>query len=163
MATDRVEEIQREIQSRLRELEPYLAEYERLTAASAALGELTPATDDGAAARPSRRGPGRPPGQRESIATLSPAATPEPRAKRRRHRRGNRAPRGANRQAILQMLQTSSSEASVSDIVSATGVKRVTAYQVLGKLEAEGAITRREETSGGRPRAMYKLRQGGAA
>lgn len=161
MATDRVEEIQREIQSRLQELEPYLAEYERLTAASAALGELTPAAEDGTAAKPSRRGPGRPPGKRGSRATPSPAATPESRPKRRRRRHGKRAPRGANREAILQMLQTSSSEASVSDIVNATGVNRVTAYNILGKLEQEGAVTRREQPNGARPRAMYKLRQGG--
>jgi hypothetical protein len=163
VATDRVQEIQREIQSRLRELEPSVAEYERLTAASAALRELPPATDDGAAAKPSRRGPGRPPGKRGSIPTPSPAATPESRPKRRRRRRGKRAPRGANREAILQMLQTSSSEASVSDIVNATGVNRVTAYNILGKLEQEGAVTRREQPNGARPRAMYKLRQGGAA
>ncbi|MGD0454771.1 MAG: helix-turn-helix domain-containing protein [Solirubrobacteraceae bacterium] len=59
------------------------------------------------------------------------------------------------------MLQTSSSEASVSDIVNATGVNRVTAYNILGKLEQEGAVTRREQPNGARPRAMYKLRQGG--
>jgi predicted ArsR family transcriptional regulator len=61
------------------------------------------------------------------------------------------------------MLQTSSSEASVTDIVNATGVNRVTAYNILGKLEQEGVVTRREQPNGARPRAMYKLRQGGTA
>jgi DNA-binding MarR family transcriptional regulator len=56
------------------------------------------------------------------------------------------------------MLQTSSSEASVSEIVSATGVKRVTAYNILGKLEQEGAVTRREQPNGARRRVLYRFR-----
>jgi DNA-binding transcriptional ArsR family regulator len=159
VATDYVDKIQTEIQSRLRELEPLVAEYERLTAANAALGDV-PQTGNGASARPSRQRPGRPPGKRASTSTPSSAAIPAERATRprRRRRRGKRAPRGANREAILRMLEASSSDASVSDIVNATGVNRVTAYQLLGKLEREGAVTRREETNGPRPRALYRLR-----
>ncbi len=61
------------------------------------------------------------------------------------------------------MLQTSSSEASVNDIVNATGVKAVTVYNILGKLTQEGAVTRRERPNGARRRVLYRFRRGDAS
>ena len=168
MATDLIDNFQQRIQARLRELSGSVAEYERLNNAMAALGNV-PSSGDGASAKPRRKGPGRPPGKRSKSTSVSSspssgddssAAASAP-ATRRKRKAGKRAPRGANRQAILKALEASKGELSVGDVASASGVGRVSADQILKKLQEEGAVSQRQETNG-RKRAVYKITAGGS-
>ncbi|HKH79762.1 MAG TPA: hypothetical protein VJ996_07055 [Solirubrobacteraceae bacterium] len=72
--TDFLDDKRREITARLNELGPLVDEYNRLTAAASALEGIGGASVAAAAAAPSRRGPGRPPGSSSKTATIATAA-----------------------------------------------------------------------------------------
>ena len=72
--TDFLDEKRREITDRLNELRPLVDEYNRLEAAASALEGIGGASVAAAAAAPSRRGPGRPPGSSGKTATIATAA-----------------------------------------------------------------------------------------
>lgn len=56
-----------------------------------------------------------------------------------------RAPRGANRDAILQAARKAPRGAVASQLAREAGVGRVSAYQVLGRLEADGLVRKVEQ------------------
>ena len=71
--------------------------------------------------------------------------SPTPRASRQRRRQATkaRAPRGANRAAVLRVVSERPG-VSVGEVASATGIARATATSTLAKLVADGALERVE-------------------
>ena len=142
MASDLLSTIRDEIDARLRELQPLLAEYERLLVAAQALDHGTgtglPTAADGAlsdAGRAARRG--RKPAARK--ASLTP----------RRGRTGRAAPsrRSATEETILAVLEHGShtvGELVVVTAMSATkingGLRRLASQGAVAKTEREGKI-----------------------
>jgi hypothetical protein len=125
-----------EIAARLRELEPLVAEYRQLEAASAALAGLPGAAATAAtpsAARPARRG-------RTAAATRTPARS------RRSSTTGRRGrPRGSGTRAIQTLeLVTSKPGITIPEIASAMGIKQNYLYRVLPGLEKDGKVVKRD-------------------
>jgi hypothetical protein len=113
----------------VRALEPAVAEYEQLLAANAALAGL--ATDQSSDRR----------------ADASSSRAPTVRRSRRRRSNGPRAPRGANRAAVLRTLEERPG-VSVAELASASGVGRTVLYGLLKTLEQRGEMVR-EQLPGG--------------
>jgi hypothetical protein len=125
MAELLLDRVHAEIRARLRECEAAVREYERLEAALTALGGIqtpTPETRESPPVPTRRRGSGR----RSS---------------------GPRAPRGANRGAVLRVLGDRPG-VSVTELASASGVARPVLYNLLKTLAQRGEIAR-EDLSGG--------------
>jgi hypothetical protein len=153
MADDLLGSVGRELETRLGELRPLVAEYERLLAAAAAL--------DGAAREPAAEGradsaPSRRPRKARRVAratTEDPAptsprrraSTPRPRASARRKQRAY-APRGAAQEAIMAALEHGSH--TTSELVSVTALPAATIRANLHRLAKQRAIAR--TTRGGR-------------
>ena len=122
-----------EIAARLSELEPLVAEYRQLEAASAALAGLP-----GAAARPAR--PARP--ARRGRAT---AAKPKARARRASTSGRRGRPRGSGTRAIQTLeLVKSKPGITIPEIASAMGIKQNYLYRVLPGLEKDGKVVKRD-------------------
>lgn len=112
---DLLDRIRAEMSTRLAELRPLVDEHRRLEAALRALGEpARSAPSDSASARPR-------------------AANPSP-AKRRK-----RAPRGANREAVLRAV-TDRPGATSTELASVSGVERNTLYGLLTRLVNAGEL-----------------------
>lgn len=116
---DLVGQIQRDIEKRLQELRPLIEEKERLEAVLAAL------TNGHAAAAPSA-GRARPSG---SAAPRAPYAG----GKRRR------APRGANREAILKLVGERPG-ISATEVADATGIAKPTVHTTISQLKRKGIL-----------------------
>ena len=128
MAEQLLDRVRAQIRARVRELEPAVRESEQLEAANAALdglGIATPAADTSApaAAAPTRR-------RRPSSA-------------RRPGGPAKRAPRGANRTAVLGVLAERSG-VSASELSSAAGVARPVLYALLKTLEERGEVAKEQ-------------------
>lgn len=160
MPEDFLDSIHRQIRNRLRELDGVQAEYDQLLAAASALG-VKNAT--GGRASTATRGPRRASSaasRRRSTGTAKASTARATRAgsrKRtssngatpsRRSGSGKRAPRGANRDAVLAALRSKPSGASARELATSAGVGRVSTYQVLGRLESEGLVNRKERGEG---------------
>lgn len=137
MASDLLSTIRDEIDARLRELQPLLAEYERLLVAAQALdhgtGTESPAAADGAlsdAGRAARRG--RKPAARK--ASLTP----------RRGRRGSAAPsrRSATEETIIAVLGHGSH--TVGELVVVTAMSAAKINGSLRRLTSQGAVAKTE-------------------
>jgi hypothetical protein len=117
-----------EIAARLRELEPLVAEYRQLEAASAALAGLPGATSTVPAPRR-----GRAP-VRAARARKSPSTT---------GRRGR--PRGSGTRA-LQTLELVKAQPGITipEIASRMGIKQNYLYRVLPGLEKDGKVVKRD-------------------
>lgn len=116
MGTDLLSDIRREIDARLAQLRPALAEYEQLLQAADALG-----------------------------LELGAAPTPAPRARRRQPTPKRTAPvRGATREAILGVLEHGSH--TVGELAVVTAMSAASLNDSLRKLASEGLVkkTRRE-------------------
>jgi hypothetical protein len=113
-----LDRIHAEIRERMAESRAAAQEYDRLQAALAALGGPSEAPAPAAAPRRARR------------------AAPQP-----------RAPRGANREAVLRALEERPG-ASASELAAASGVNRTVLYGVLNRL-IEQAEVAKEELPGG--------------
>jgi IclR helix-turn-helix domain len=88
--------------------------------------------------------------ERLQAALAALGATPEPAAKPRRARRASaqpRAPRGANRAAVLRALEERPG-ASASELAAASGVGRTVLYGLLNRLVEAGEVAK-EELPGG--------------
>ncbi len=126
-----LDRIHTELRARVRELQPAVAEYEQLQVAEAALAGLTPGQA----------------GDGPTTAT-SPSRAPAPRrSPRRRRSTGPRAPRGANRAAVLRVLEERPG-VSVAELASASGVQRTVLYTLLKTLEQRGEVAK-EQLPGG--------------
>jgi DNA-binding transcriptional ArsR family regulator len=121
---DLVGQIQRDIESRLQELRPLLAEKEQLEAVLAAL------TSDanGGASRPRARA---------RAATTAPAAAAEraPYAGGKRRR----APRGANREAILAVVRERPG-VSAAEVADVTNIAKPTVHTTISQLKRKGIL-----------------------
>jgi DNA-binding transcriptional ArsR family regulator len=120
LAEDLLTRITREIDERIEELRPQIAEIPALESARRALGAA--AADGRGRARASRR-----------------AAT----GRRAAGRAGKRAPRGANREAILAVI-AERPDVSAAELASKTGLAKPTLYTTLGTLTKQGTIEKRE-------------------
>jgi hypothetical protein len=146
MADDLLDSVGRELERRLGELRPFVAEYERLLAAAAVLdtGEERPAGKGPTGGAPSRR-PRR--ARRVARATTEEPSEPTPR-RRATSRRKQRAyaPRGAAQEAILAALEHGSH--TTSELVSVTALPAASIRANLRRLLKGRVIAR--TTRGGR-------------
>lgn len=131
--------LKQEIEARLAELRPLVAEIEQLEAAKAALLARSELPVPPAAARqaPAQRRPARnggtaaPARRRRARAAGAAAATPPA--------DGDRAPRGANRDAILKLVEERPG-VSVAEIASVTRIAKPTVATTVSKLKREGVL-----------------------
>jgi len=139
MAPELLSRVRGEIEARMRELRPLVAEYERLLAGTEALGPQA-----GLEGPPARRRGASPPsgGRRRSSrgATSAPSARP-------------RAPRGAAEQAIIAALEHGSHTAGELAVV--TAMSRAIIRDNLRRLQRAGTVGRTRRRSDGK--AAYAL------
>jgi sugar-specific transcriptional regulator TrmB len=114
---DSITKIVEQLDAQLAELKPLIDEYERLEAARAVLLN------------------GEPPQPRRS----APAGSPRRPAGTRRRARARRAPRGANREAILAYVADHPG-ASAAEISDATGIPRPTTHTTVSQLKRKGDL-----------------------
>ncbi|MDE3070583.1 MAG: hypothetical protein KGJ43_07630 [Acidobacteriota bacterium] len=104
-----------------------------------------------AARRPSTRAraTAKPATAKPATAKPATARTPARRAPARvRAGSRKRAPRGANRDAVLAVLRASSTGMSAREVAIGSGVGRVSTYQVLGRLEGEKLVRHKDRKDG---------------
>lgn len=123
---DLVGQIQRDIEKRLQELRPLIEEKERLEAVLAAL-------KNGSAATPSAP---RPRATTTRVAGRAPYAAG----------RGRRAPRGANREAILTVVRERPG-VSAAEVAEITRIAKPTVHTTISQLKRKGILE--PEGSGG--------------
>lgn len=121
---DLVGQIQRDIEKRLAELRPLLAEKEQLESVLAA---LTNEQNGGAAPR-----------TRAPRAATSPAAGASARAPYAGGK-SKRAPRGANREAILQVVRERPG-VSASEVADVTKIAKPTVHTTISQLKRKGIL-----------------------
>ena len=129
MAEMLLDQIRLQIRDRARVLEPAVRESEQLAAALDALGAAAGPARESAPAVAAKPDSGR----RNSARAARPAA--------------KRAPRGANRAAVLGVLAERPG-VSVSELTTAAGVARPVLYALLKTLEERGEITKEQLPSG---------------
>lgn len=117
--------LKQEIEARLAELRPLIAEIEQLEAAKAAL--LARADLPAPAPRPTAAPARRARAPRARTATKVSAGD------------GERAPRGANRDAILKLVEERPG-VSVAEIASVTKIAKPTVATTVSKLKREGVL-----------------------
>ncbi|MDW5597531.1 hypothetical protein VSS74_24490 [Conexibacter stalactiti] len=145
--------LKQEIETRLAELRPLIAEIEQLEAAKAALlarAELPTAIPAPAPAR--RRA------TRNGSATRRRAAAPS--APKRAEGDGERAPRGANRDAIVKLVEERPG-VSVAEIASVTKIAKPTVATTVSKLKREGVFA--DEAGGVKLASRQAMTISGAA
>ena len=139
--------LKQEIEARLAELRPLIAEIEQLEAAKAALL----ARDEAPTAPATRPKPAR-------------RARPAGRARRSRAAAeqgdGGRAPRGANRDAILKVVEERPG-VSVAEIASVTKIAKPTVATTVSKLKREGVLA--DEAGGVKLASRQAVTLSGAA
>ena len=149
MTSDLLSTVRRELDTRLDELRPAVAEYERLLAADKALaagsgGTTSPTRASGRPRRePKHRATARPTRQRRA-----PAATSKKAGRRIR----SQTPRGAHRNAILAALEHGSHTAG--ELAGVTAINRQSIRGNVQRLLDDGRITKAKR--GGK--AAYALR-----
>jgi hypothetical protein len=144
--------LKQEIEARLAELRPLIAEIEQLEAAKDALlarGELPAAP----VAAPARRRAARNGGRRAARAA-APAVPAAPKGD------GERAPRGANRDAILALVEERPG-VSVAEIASVTKIAKPTVATTVSKLKREGVLA--DEAGGVKLASRQAMTLSGAA
>jgi DNA-binding transcriptional ArsR family regulator len=123
---DLVAQIQRDIERRLQELRPLLAEKEQLEAVLAAL------TNGHAPSGGASSGRGR---ARPAAAPVASDAGRAPYAGGRRRR----APRGANREAILKVVQERPG-VSAAEVAEVTKIAKPTVHTTISQLKRKGIL-----------------------
>lgn len=137
---DFLDQKRREINERLAELKPLIAEHNRLQAAAEALGGITPPSANGSAAASARRGPGRPRGsksRRTAAAKTVRATTPRVAASRPGRRKGT-----GKRAAEALAAITAQPGITVPELASKIKVNQTYLYRVLPGLRQEGKIAK---------------------
>src|SRR4051794_37746638 len=125
MAEPLLNRVQDEIRQRLRDLEPAVREYERVEAALAALRGVGASARDG----------------REPAADTRAPTPSTRRSSGRRRARTERAPRGANRAAVLRVLGERPG-VSVNELSADAGVGKPVLYNLLKTLEQRGEVAK---------------------
>jgi hypothetical protein len=131
---DLLDQIRTDVHARLSELRPLVEEHRRLQTALRALTAV-----EGDASGPAAVGSAGTGAMRTSEGRQAHAATP---VKRR-----PRAPRGANRQAVLAAVRERPG-ASVAEIAAISSVKRNTLHGVLRRLVQQGEVQTRKLPTG---------------
>ena len=124
---DLLDRIRGELHARLEELRPLVDEQRRLEAALQALGE-------------SRR-------TAPAVSSAKPPAPPRATRKRASGQPRKRAPRGANRDAVLVAVRAHPGATS-AELASASRVGRNTLYALLARLVKDGALQTAKLPSG---------------
>jgi hypothetical protein len=151
--SDLLERVHAQTRERLEQLRPAVEEYERLQAALAVLGGLAPGGRDAAVASPPAAG--------SNDGVSQPAESPRRRARsggaagRRAGARDRapRAPRGANRAAVLAAARDRPG-ASAGELAAATGIGRPIVHALLNRLTERGELVRSALPSGGNGYAL---------
>jgi hypothetical protein len=150
--TDFLDEKRQEISARLKELKPLVDEYSRLEAASAALAGVggsasssaTSAAVAVAPATPRRRGPGRPRGSVNRVATAKPAAAPKaPKAAKKAGRRAGRRKGSGTRAAEALSFVQGQPGITIPELAAKMGIKQNYLYRVLPSLEQESKVEKK--------------------
>jgi hypothetical protein len=126
---DLLDRVTAEIRDRLEASRAAVAEYERLEAARRALDGT-----DGSA----------PTGRR---ARRQPSSAPRRRSTPARGRARKRAPRGANREAVLRVVNERPG-VTTAELAAASGVERNTLYALVATMTNRGDLERRELPGG---------------
>ncbi len=156
--TDFLDEKQREITDRLKELKPLIEEYERLEAAAAALDGLgvsaaatttaaPKATRKAARKVPGRRGPGRPRGSKTKTkkaraAVAAPAAAAAPAGRGGPRRKAGRRKGSGTRAAQALSFVTAQPGITIPELAARMGIKQNYLYRVLPTLEEENKVVK---------------------
>jgi hypothetical protein len=127
-----LDRVRAEIRARLEQSRAAAEEYRRLEAAEAALRGMNEKT------RPTNSKSARP----TSVGRARRSGKPAP-----DRARGSRAPRGANRAAVLRVVGERPG-VGVAELASASGVSRPVLYNLLATLEKSGEIKREELPAG---------------
>lgn len=135
---DLLDRIRAEISTRLTELRPLVDEHRRLDAALQALGEQTSKT----AVAPPVSSPTRGSGRARAKAPARPR---------------KRAPRGANREAVLRAV-TDRPGATSAELAAVSGVERNTLNGLLARLVKDGELQKRSLPTGGMGYALSDAR-----
>jgi hypothetical protein len=151
--TDFLDEKQREITDRLKELKPLIEEYQRLEAAAAALDGLgvtaaavttaaPKATRKAARKVPGRRGPGRPRGSKTKTraAAAAPAETAAPAGRGGPRRKAGRRKGSGTRAAQALSFVQGQPGITIPELAARMGIKQNYLYRVLPTLEEEGKV-----------------------
>jgi hypothetical protein len=149
--TDFLQTKRKEINDRLKELEPLVDEHRRLEAATVALDGI-PASPNGAPATSrrstrGRRGPGRPRGSVNRESKAAPAATPGQAARKKpgrppgrpKGRVGRRKGSGTRAAQALSFVQGQPG-ITVPELAVKMGIKQNYLYRVLPGLEQDGKL-----------------------
>ena len=127
-----------EIDSRLKELQPAVDEYNRVEAAAAALAKI-PGPSNGASATTRRRGPGRPPGSKTGAGGTKPAKAKASKAKAPRKAAGRRKGSGKRSEEALAFVK-STPGVTIPELAAKMGIKQNYLYRVLPSLEKEKLV-----------------------
>jgi hypothetical protein len=130
---DVIDQTRTQIEKRLRELAPLIAEFERLQAADAALASL-PAARDGRRATTRPRKPGRP---RDSRSTTKPVSAKALKATRRPPDR--RKGTGSRAAESLKLVEAQPG-ITIPELAVAMGINQNYLYRVLPGLQKEGRV-----------------------
>jgi hypothetical protein len=134
--TDFLDEKRKEIADRLKELKPYVDEYNRLEAAAGALAGVGGAPAGTTRTAKGKRGPGRPRGAAsKTTATARKAGRP---AKRRAGRRKGSGTRAAEALALVK----GQPGITIPELAAKMGIKQNYLYRVLPGLEAEKKVSK---------------------
>lgn len=138
---DFLDEQRQQINTRLSELRPLIAEYSRLEAAAAALDGIGSATPTLAAERRRGRPPGSPSRRAATTRPTSPAAA-KPDGAGTRRRAGRRKGSGARSAQALEVIQGQPG-ITIPEIATKMGIKQNYLYRILPALEREGKATKK--------------------
>lgn len=147
---DFLDEKRREINDRIAELKPLLAEFKALQQAAVALGGIDGTRSTAPTAAPARRGPGRPPGSKNRTTTARRTggrgrrpASAKPASARSattsRWRPGRRKGTGERSTQALQLV-TDQPGITIPEMAAKMGIKQNYLYKVLPGLEQEAKI-----------------------
>jgi hypothetical protein len=150
---DFLDQKRREITDRLKELKPYVDEYNRLETAASALAGVGGSSSSGrTATRTRRRGPGRPRGSRTKTKAASTAkrATATRKATRPAKRRAGRRKGSGTRAAEALTYVKGQPGITIPELAASMGIKQNYLYRVLPGLEQEKKV--RKQGRGWHPR-----------
>jgi hypothetical protein len=157
--SDLLERIQKEIRERLEASREAVREHERLEAALHALGDAgTRATRAVRTRRPGASAPAPspvapaetsagPPGPVSDAAAAAAAPAAKPARATKPRAAAKRAPRGANRDAVLRVIGERPG-VTTRELAAASSVSGSTLYSLLRRLAQEGTIEKRELPGG---------------
>jgi hypothetical protein len=137
---DFLEDKRKEMQSRLKKLQPAVDEYHRLEAAVAALADIDDDSGSSASRNGRRRGPGRPRGSTSAKpANAKAAGKPGARAKASSARPGRRKGSGSRAAEALSFVQRQPG-ITIPVLAGKMGIKQNYLYRVLPGLEQEKKV-----------------------